>query len=142
LKPSEPPPPPKAENEPNPVIQVIRRLVTQHHEKVAAGDLDGFVSDYASLVDLNEKGQVTAEFILEEQAAYFAKYQNLSETIIGPIEVEAIRGGYRASYQIRSHAVSKRDGKEHNNKASITLDIYHNHGGVFEIFRERATPAN
>ncbi len=142
LRSSDPPPQPKAEKEPDPITQVIRRFATNHHEKVAAGDLDGFVSDYANLVDLNDKGQVTSEFIREDQAAYLTKYQNLSEKIVGPIDVQAVKGGYRASYQILSHAVSKRDGKEHNNKVSITLDIYHHHGGVFEIFRERAAPAN
>lgn len=137
-----PPPPPIPPPDPNSLVAVVQRFVSQHHAKVGAGDLEGFVGDYADTVDFHDKGLVQADFIRKDQAAYLPKYDSLSETVVGPIQVTPIKGGWRASYTIRSFAISKRDGKEHDTRVAMTLDIYHHHGGVFEIFRERAAPAN
>ena len=134
--------PPSAPTDPNNLAAVVQAFVTKHHAKVGDGNLEGFVADYADRVDFNDKGLVDADFIRKDLAAYLSKYHNLSEAVVGLIQVTPIKGGWRASYTIRSYAISKRDGKEHNNKTSITLDIYHHHGGDFEIFLERAAPAN
>ena len=141
-EPGTPPPPPIQAPAPNNLVAVVQRFVSQHHAKVGGGDLEGFVGDYADTVDFHDKGLVQADFIRKDQAAYLPKYDNLSETVVGPIQVTPIKGGWRANYTLRSFAISKRDGKEHDTRVAMTLDIYHHHGGDFEIFRERAVPAN
>ncbi len=137
-----PPPLPISPPDPNSLVAVVQRFVSQHHAKVGAGDLEGFVGDYAETVDFHDKGLVKSDLIRKDQAAYLPKYDNLSETVVGPIQVTPIKGGWRANYTLRSFAISKRDGKEHDTRVIMTLDIYHHHGGDFEIFRERAAPAN
>jgi len=137
-----PPPLSIPPSDPNNLVAVVQRFVSQHHAKVGAGDLEGFVGDYADTVDFHDKGLVKSDLIRKDQAAYLPKYDNLSETVIGPIQVTPIEGGWRANYTIRSFAISKRDGKEHDTRVAITLDIHHHHGGDLKIFRERAAPAN
>lgn len=116
----------------------IRAFVASHHGKVGLGDIDGFVKDYAATVDLNDRGPVTPDFIRKDQSTYIPKYDRLSETIEGPVQVVATETGWRAIYAIRSFAVSRRDGKEHDRKVSITLDLRANGSGSYEIHRERA----
>ena len=120
----------------------VRSFVARHHAKVGAGDLDGFVADYAGMVDFNDKGIVDADFIRKDQAAYLPKYDRLSETVVGDIDLLPIKEGWRASYTVRSFAVSRRDGKEHDRNVRITLEIGYYRGGVFQILKERAASEN
>ncbi len=139
---ADPPPAPATADGQDDPADAIRAFVTRHHGKVGLGDLDGFVADYAWAVDLNDKGQVDPEFIRRDQAAYLPKYDRLSETIAGPIEVEPNGTGWRARYAIRSFAVGRRDGKEHDRRVGITLDIRRDGFGAYRIHRERAGAAN
>jgi hypothetical protein len=116
----------------------IRRFVAEHHRKVGDRDLEGFVGDYADAVDLNDKGLVAPDFIRRDQAAYLPRYDELSETLAGEVEVVPIGGGWRVRYPIRSHAVKRADGKVFDRVVRLTLDIRHDEHGGLEIFRERA----
>ena len=116
----------------------VEGFVQEHHRKVGAYDLEGFVGDYAEAVDLNDKGRVSADFIRREQAAYLPKYDPLSETVVGGIEVKEIAGGWRARYSIRSYAVKRADGKEFDRIVRLTLDVRDDGRGGLEIFRETA----
>jgi hypothetical protein len=120
----------------------IRAFVTRHHAKVRALDLEGFVADYAETVDFNDKGLVTADFIRKDQAAYMPRYDKLSETLLGGITVTPTGSGWQASYTIRSYAISKQDGKVHDHRIAMELDIRKNGDETLRIFRERATREN
>ena len=113
----------------------VRAFLIGHHEKLTNRDLDGVMSTYGVVAQINGR-DMTHDQIRERQAEIFSSRATITEKVNGPIEVNRGRNNrFSASYTI-VFEVAIPDADDERGEASVDVAVLITGNGLRIVSRQ------
>lgn len=125
-----PQPPPRDE------VNEVHRFVREHHRKASAGDLEGYLSDYAQTVTFMGKTK-TLDELRQDEIAYRNRWTKTEEDFLNHPVVQKRGDGFDVSYTLLFRTENPSEGWWQMGRNALRLFIVPV-GSAFKIVRQDA----